>query len=344
MPGIKEVAARAGVSVSTVSYVMSGKRSVSGETKLKVMQAARELGYHARGETHAVRGERAGVIAMSSPIDDDTDYMYWAPFCFAIAKQARKRGYDVLVMTEGTASTDIMRMADSGAVDGVVLLDVSLEDPRAADARISRVPVVSIGCPREVGGLVAIDLDFERMGRKAIDVLRRFGHRHVLFVGSPVAAYLSQVNFLVRTRDAIMARARAVGVEVTFVTMRDGGTEDVTRIVESAFEQDPQITAVIGQCDVTALSNLASLLQFQGKDVPRDISMLMLGSFGHASAMGEKIDEIPMQPYSTCNRAVDVLVDLIEGRRRRRPEGDVELMPVSYLRRGSVARAKGTEG
>ena len=43
MAGIKDVAVRAGVSISTVSYVMSGKRSVRNETKIKVMQAAREL-------------------------------------------------------------------------------------------------------------------------------------------------------------------------------------------------------------------------------------------------------------------------------------------------------------
>ena len=43
MAGIKDVAARAGVSISTVSYVMSGKRSVKEETRLKVLRAAREL-------------------------------------------------------------------------------------------------------------------------------------------------------------------------------------------------------------------------------------------------------------------------------------------------------------
>ena len=51
MAGIKDVAARAGVSISTVSYVMSGKRSVKEETRLKVLRAARELGYRTSGHT-----------------------------------------------------------------------------------------------------------------------------------------------------------------------------------------------------------------------------------------------------------------------------------------------------
>lgn len=45
MAGIKDVAAKAGVSISTVSYVMSGKRSIGEETKKKVLKAAQELGY-----------------------------------------------------------------------------------------------------------------------------------------------------------------------------------------------------------------------------------------------------------------------------------------------------------
>ena len=57
MAGIKDVAVRAGVSISTVSYVMSGKRSVRNETKIKVMQAARELNYFAWGKNAARRAE-----------------------------------------------------------------------------------------------------------------------------------------------------------------------------------------------------------------------------------------------------------------------------------------------
>lgn len=48
MAGIKEVAALAGVSISTVSYVMTGKRPIGANTRRRVLQAARELGYLAK--------------------------------------------------------------------------------------------------------------------------------------------------------------------------------------------------------------------------------------------------------------------------------------------------------
>ena len=57
--GIKDVAARAGVSISTVSYVMSGKRTISKETRDKVMQAAADLGY--RPKLQKTRALTTGV-------------------------------------------------------------------------------------------------------------------------------------------------------------------------------------------------------------------------------------------------------------------------------------------
>lgn len=98
MAGIKDVAARAGVSISTVSYVMSGKRSVKEETRLKVLRAARELGYRTSGQTRAVHGGWTKVLALSSPLHEYTDYSNYAIFFFALATRAKRYGYDILLL------------------------------------------------------------------------------------------------------------------------------------------------------------------------------------------------------------------------------------------------------
>ncbi|NMM94925.1 LacI family DNA-binding transcriptional regulator [Bifidobacterium oedipodis] len=336
MVGIKEVAQRAGVSISTVSYAMSGKRPVSAETKLRVRQAARELGYYPSDALHVLRGELTHVIAVSSPIGPDTDYANWSPFFFAVASKLRAHGYDVLLLAG--EQQDMERVADAGLVDGILLLDVTVDDPRAAAATTSSVPMVSIGCPRHVQRLAAVDLDFEAMGRCAIDKLAELGHRNLLFVGSPVSAYLSKVNFLVRTRDAILSRARSLGMHVSFASTSDGGLEEMRRLADRMLSASSAITAVLGQCDPHALTNLSAVLHERGMSIPDDLSMIALGSFGYASAMGVRIDEIPMQPYATCGRAVDLLMEFIEGKRQRPADGLTELVPVQYLQRGSVGK------
>ena len=111
MAGIKDVAVRAGVSISTVSYVMSGKRSVRNETKIKVMQAARELNYFPNAGARMLRGERTRLVALSSPMSDETAYGDWSPFFFGVARRLRHYGYDVLLLMGEDENEDLVRMS-----------------------------------------------------------------------------------------------------------------------------------------------------------------------------------------------------------------------------------------
>ena len=71
MTGIKDVAKAAGVSVSTVSYVLSGKRAISGKTADKVMEAVRRLEYTPDASAQKMRGLRNQILAVSEPIRGD---------------------------------------------------------------------------------------------------------------------------------------------------------------------------------------------------------------------------------------------------------------------------------
>ena len=141
MAGIKDVAARAGVSISTVSYVMSGKRSVKEETRLKVLRAARELGYRTSGQTRAIHGGWTKVLALSSPLHEYTDYSNYAIFFFALATRAKRYGYDILLLMHEYGDRELTRIARSGMVDGILLLDVLMTDSRAEVAAMLDVPV-----------------------------------------------------------------------------------------------------------------------------------------------------------------------------------------------------------
>lgn len=336
MAGIKDVAVRAGVSISTVSYVMSGKRSVRNETKIKVMQAARELNYFPNAGARMLRGERTRLVALSSPMSDETAYGDWSPFFFGVARRLRHYGYDVLLLMGEDENEDLVRMSNSGLVDGVLLLDVAMSDPRARAAKTSRVPVASIGCPDDLDGVYAVDLDFEQMGEMAVQKLMKAGHRHVLFLGANSHAYEQGVNFLIRTRDSVRICAEKAGMRLTCDVIDTGDADEMECVVERAFASDPRIAAVLGQVGLIAMSNLKSALQSRGYDIPKDISVIQLGAFGQASVMNPPLDEIPLRPYATCARAVDVLMEIIEGKRRMSEQGTKELIAVKYLSRGSV--------
>lgn len=334
MAGIKEVAARAGVSISTVSYAISGKRSVSASTRARVMQAARELGYVPRSHSRLARGAGTGIIALSSPIDEGTVYGDWSPFFFGVARRSHLRGYDVLTLMG--EDEDLAELADSGQVDGILLMDVTLDDPRTALAAYSRVPVVSLGCPDRLDGAYAVDLDFEQMGRLAVHRMVAAGHIHLLYLGADPDAYEEGVNFLVRTRKAVRTSAIGAHVAVTEEYLEGEGARPMNRLVGRALAVDSEISGVLGQVDTMGMLNLVRALAAAGRPVGSAMSVIQLGSFGRGAVLDPPLDEIPLRPYLACGRAVDVLVEIVEGRRPRPGKGIKELIPVIYLDRGSV--------
>ena len=99
MAGIKDVVARAGVSISTVSYVVSGKRRIGAETQARVRAAALELGYRlVIDATKPASARGAHVLAVSSPLRPYTDVANYAAFFFALAAAAKRHGYGILLL------------------------------------------------------------------------------------------------------------------------------------------------------------------------------------------------------------------------------------------------------
>ena len=98
MAGIKDVAREAGVSASTVSYVLSGKRSISAKTTGKVMAAVEKLGYTPDASARKMRGMRNQIIALSAPIRGDINQARYNAYFLRTAWAARNAGYDVMLL------------------------------------------------------------------------------------------------------------------------------------------------------------------------------------------------------------------------------------------------------
>lgn len=337
MAGIKDVAARAGVSISTVSYVMSGKRSVREETKRRVLKAAQELGYMPSIGARMMRGEPSKVLAISYPIHEYTDYSSYAVFFFSLAVRAKKYGYDILLLMHeygDYGDRELVRVASNGLVDGILLLDVCIMDSRAETARTLDVPVVSVGYPNNSDGVYSVDLDMEDMGRTAIERAYALGHEHVLLVGSQESYYDDGSNFLIRFREAVMKRCADFGMHVLFRPSKGYGAADVDFALGEAFGEDPDITLIICQTNAVQVANTMASLRRRGLSVPDDVSVLAACTNG-LGQLSAQVDEMPMRPNEVCARAVDLMMSVLDGKRSN--VGSVELVPPIYLAHGTMS-------
>ena len=132
MVTIADVARRAGVSTSTVSYVLNGRTSVSDATRRRVQRSVAELGYHPNAGAKALAG--------------------------------RRHAYDVLLITSDEGPEGVRRVAASGLADGVILMDVELDDPRIQVLREQGTQAALIGLPDDSRQLSCVDHDFAVAG------------------------------------------------------------------------------------------------------------------------------------------------------------------------------------
>ena len=214
MAGIKDVAREAGVSASTVSYVLSGKRSISAKTTDKVMAAVEKLGYTPDASARKMRGMRNQIIALSAPIRGDINQARYNAYFLRTAWAARNAGYDVMLLTGPDAVKDIRRVTQSNLADGIVLLDVEQDDERAAQSGTFSKPCVAIGYPSSHADCACVDIDFALMGRKAVDFLYEKGHRTVVFLRNNESDYDRRSGYVILFRESLLAHAKERGMTI----------------------------------------------------------------------------------------------------------------------------------
>lgn len=212
---ITDVARHAGVSPSTVSYALSGKRPISAETRERVEASIRELGYRPHAGARALASSKSNVLAMVVPLRAGINVPVVMQFAVSAVTTARAHDHDVLLLTQEEGEEGLRRVADTALVDALIVMDVQLHDPRLPLLRTLDRPSVLIGFPADPSGLTCIDLDFRTAGELCVEHLVSLGHRVVGLIGSPPEVYVRQTSFAQRVVQGFTSAATRNGMSST---------------------------------------------------------------------------------------------------------------------------------
>ncbi|WP_435743295.1 LacI family DNA-binding transcriptional regulator [Microbacterium sp. PMB16] len=337
MTTIHEVAAAAGVSISTVSYALSGKRPVSEKTRRRIEDAALSLGYEPDAGARMLAGRRTHIFALTEPLRADTHAPTHMAFVLATAVAARRRGYDILLLTDAQASEGMNRVAASNLVDAILVLDVAPDDERAAIARSVRTPTIFIGIPEDAHGLTCVDLDFEAAGRLAVDHLADAGHSRITLLGQTELSYRKS-NFPRRLLHGVTTRAGERGVTLGTATTGAAATDIATvrAATEAALDDGHRAFVVHAVDDVHEA--LLAVLGERGHRVGDDVSVISAAASFDTSGLAVAVDTIPLIPQLSCEFAVDLAVRHLE---EANVPPEIHLLPPEYHSVGSVAPPRG---
>jgi len=335
MATIGDVARAAGVSRSTVSYALSGNRSISRETRERIDAAIRTLGFTPNAGARALKTSRTMVLALLLRFHADEFAPAMLEYVLPVTDVAREHGYDILLMTEEDGAAALNRVTRSGMVDGVVLLDVTHDDPRLGALRDAARPGVLIGVPGDAAGLDVFDLDFGEAARMLVDHLHRLGHQDLVLVTPPRHVFERGGAYAWRFRDAAVERAARYGLRVT-THYGESRPPAVARTLNEILDARPQATAVVVHNDAS-IAALPAVLHERGVEVPRDLSVVSLYSKHFGEAFSLPYTAIETSPDTLARLALERLVQRIE------PTGDagtpvVRFVDPDLVDRGSTAR------
>ncbi|WP_435133487.1 LacI family DNA-binding transcriptional regulator [Actinacidiphila sp. bgisy144] len=311
MVKITDVAAHAGVSPSTVSYALSGKRPISEETRLRIERSIRELGYRPHAGARSLASSRARVLALVLPLRKGMHLPVVMQFATSVVTAARDHDHDVLLLTQSEGEEGLLRVSHSAMADAFVIMDVELDDRRLPLLRTLAQPSVLIGYPAETAGLTCVDLDFRQAAEVCVDHLAALGHRRVALVGSHPEVYVRGTGFARRVAAGFTAAADRHRLASSVHPCVD--TPVAAHALAGQLVRDhPDLTAVVVHNEPIVQPLLAALAAL-GLRVPRDISVAAICPDEIAEPAATPITSVAMPSAEVGARAVDLLMAKLQG-------------------------------
>ncbi|MFE9425971.1 LacI family DNA-binding transcriptional regulator [Kitasatospora sp. NPDC006697] len=305
---IGEIASRAGVSRSTVSYALSGKRSVSEATRKRIQDVIDELGYRPNAAARALKEGRTRTIGLVIPPASTRLTHMQLDFVASVVEAAARADLDVLLSPSGgDHDRSFERLLSGGRVDGVILMEIRLEDSRVRRLQLAELPFVGIGHTARAQEMCWIDLDYAAVINQCVHHLADLGHTHIALVNRSVELVAAGYGPGHRAREGFAAALAQRGIQGIDLECGDdpaAGLECATRLLSA----HPDVTAVV-TINEAALPGIQRGLEEAGLTVPRDFSIT--GVAGRTWAEGFRppltAADVPAQDIGT--RALDLLLE-----------------------------------
>jgi DNA-binding LacI/PurR family transcriptional regulator len=329
---IGEVARLAGVSRSTVSYVLSGKRQVTEATRQRVMRVIDEVGYRPSAVARALAHGATRTLGLVIPPLQHRVSSEQLQFVGAVADAAADHDYDILLSPSGgDRERAFDKLVGERRVDGILLMETRQHDDRARKLVASRLPFVTIGRTGS-DDHAWVDLDYSGLVAEGMRRLHALGHRHVALINRPRELLDRGYGPAVRAQDAF-EKARAELGMAGPASCCDDAPAAAHLCVDEIYADDPQVTAIL-TINEQALSGVLFALRERGWLVPGDVSVLAVASARVATSVYPQVSAAEVPAEQMGRHAVETLLRLIAD-----PAGPLAhiLLSPSFEDRGSVA-------
>lgn len=322
-PGIKDVAASAGVSIKTVSRVVNAEEAVHPETRARVIQAIQTLGYVPNTAARSLKSGTNGSIGI---VIDSLADPFFAALVSAIETRALAEGLSVLVASSNLdrdrEREQLLSLVAGHQVAGVIFAPVADEHPYLDPFRTT-TPVVAVD--RSRAGFDCVVVDDRGATALAVQQLVELGHERIAFFDRD-----ERFSTIHRRLDGYLEVLRDAGLpyDPELVSSTVDGSLDYLGEAQRLLGLGRPATAFFASNAKAAIGLTTALHRIHRQHT----AMIAFGDFAFADVLRPGVSCIDQDPFLIGNAAIERLLAL-----REEPKNDPRewIVPTALLLRGS---------
>lgn len=334
--GIKDVAREAGVSTTTVSYVLNHKSSetISAETSQRVMNAVAKLNYVPNLNARSLSSRKTNLIGVVIPqTEPGKEFMFSNPFygelLSSVEYTARKHGYHLL-LSGPQSDQSYSSIARNRGVDGIIIVG-SYPTHSLGELRQLSIPVVLVDTYVKDPVFHTIGIDDRLGGQLATHHLIEQGHRHIAFVSGAVSEQgVMQKRFL-----GYMDALNEAGIPVKEQHLYFGtvGLDFALSVPQEMTRRGSVETAAFAAADILGAGLIKGLRKL-GKRLPDDFSIVGFDDLDIARVCDPSLTTIRQDISAKGRHAVQLILDALDGTMEKQER----ILPISLVLRDSVQK------
>lgn len=326
---IKEVAQKAGVSVSTVSRVLTNNAPVKPETREEVQEAIKQLGYSPNAVARSLRKKVSRTIGLVIP---DITNPFFPDIAKGVEDSAKEAGYHVILSNVGNdpqSEEEVIQLLRERQVDGVILVSSSPVGTYLHKFHNEGMKIVTVDREFKDVEVDAVICDNVSGSYQATRHLIELGHQEIAIITGPMELNITQ-DRLEGYKKAL--REKGLPVLERWIWKAGFSFNQGYSITEENFEKENIPTAIFASSDIAAVAAI-SAIEKHGLKVPEDISVVGFDDIKLATLVKPTLTTVAQPTYEMGKQAVDLLVG---GIKRGRKKAKRLVLPTKLVVRDST--------
>lgn len=306
---IRDIARKAGVSVSTASLALNGDERVRPRTRQRVLDAAQALDYHPSRAARSLSHGRTYVLHLLNPlVETDLSSSFFTRFAGGVHDEAHRRRYTValtLLKDEQEAFEALERMVLERWCDGVILMNPSEDETLLELLQRRGFPHVLLG-RAAVAGVASVDSDNEQVAYDAAHCLLERGIRSLALLNGPARATFT------RDRERGFRRACAeAGVAEAQVLFTSGSSAAAREAVRELWSRGDSPSGIVAVSDRLAFGALQELLALS-VEIPAEAAVIGTNNDDLCEVTLPRLSSIDLDAYTLGRSATEMLFEQLD--------------------------------